>query len=300
MPLVGQDPPLQRLLGEQQDAGAAEPRGERALALGAVDRRRLEQLPAVEDRLRVDPRRAAAGRADREVDVRVDALGAGADPAEHGSGDHLRADPQRAVVAGDVGASPRVAPPIARRSAPRSGSAAGAAAGSGFRSGPAAPCRSASPQCDARGRSRPARRRCSGCRRCLRGRRTCPSFGRSCRSCDHPVVDRDDRGALGGEDVDPAPGRRGGDHFGRVAGGVALPGVPRQRCPGRDVVGVAGVGGDREVGALGQPGQRADQVGRAACRRRGRRAAPPARTSRRGCRRRSRRRGSSLPPASSR
>ena len=47
---------------------------ERVLALGAVDRRRLEQLPAVEDRLRVDPRRAAAGRPDREVDVGVDAL----------------------------------------------------------------------------------------------------------------------------------------------------------------------------------------------------------------------------------
>src|SRR5262249_24262521 len=31
--------------------------------------------------------------------------------------------------------------------------------------------------------------------------------------------------------------------------------------PGGDVVGVAGVGGDREVGALGQPGQRPDQVG---------------------------------------
>ena len=48
---------------------------------------------------------------------------------------------------------------------------------------------------------------------------------------------------------------------------AALPetrGVARalQRRPGRDVVGVAGVGGDREVRALGQPGQRADQVGR--------------------------------------
>ena len=65
--------------------GAAGPRrrrafGEGALALGAVDRRRLEQLPAVEDRLRVDPRRPAPGRPDREVDVGVDAVGGLADP----------------------------------------------------------------------------------------------------------------------------------------------------------------------------------------------------------------------------
>ena len=42
----------------------------------------------------------------------------------------------------------------------------------------------------------------------------------------------------------------------RAVGGRAL-----QRRPGRDVVGVARVGGDREVGSLGQAGQRADQVG---------------------------------------
>ena len=43
---------------------------ERVLAGGAVDRGRLEQLPAVEDRLGVDLRRAAAGGPDREGDVR--------------------------------------------------------------------------------------------------------------------------------------------------------------------------------------------------------------------------------------
>src|SRR4029450_6975772 len=43
---------------------------EHVAAGGAVDRRGLEQLPAVEDRLRVDVRRAAAGGADREVEVR--------------------------------------------------------------------------------------------------------------------------------------------------------------------------------------------------------------------------------------
>src|SRR5207253_7441193 len=63
--LVGEDAFLQRLLGEQEDAGAAQLR-ERALALGAVDRGRLEQLAAVEDRLRVDPGRAFAGGPDGE------------------------------------------------------------------------------------------------------------------------------------------------------------------------------------------------------------------------------------------
>ena len=48
---------------------------------------------------------------------------------------------------------------------------------------------------------------------------------------------------------------------------AALPRDPRvgaralQRCAGGEFVRVAGVGGDREVGALGEPGQRADQVG---------------------------------------
>ena len=69
-------------------------------------------------------------------------------------------------------------------------------------------------------------------------------------------------GLHAGEDVDPATGRRGGDHVGGVA-------VLRRALRGRfaqpgavgDVVGVAGAGGDREVGAVGEPGQRADQVG---------------------------------------
>src|ERR1700742_994583 len=79
---------------------------------------------------------------------------------------------------------------------------------------------------------------------------------------DHTVVYGNDRGAAVGEDVDPAPGRRGGDHFGRIAAGAAVRGGALQRRAGGDVVGVAGVGGDREVGALGEAGQRADQVGR--------------------------------------
>ena len=67
-PRVGEHALDQLRLRHQQhlaDRGAV---GERVLALGAVDRRRLEQLPAVEDRLRVDLRRAAPGGADLEVD----------------------------------------------------------------------------------------------------------------------------------------------------------------------------------------------------------------------------------------
>ena len=65
---------LELALAHQQDL--ADRRGlgvaaeERVLALGAVDRGGLEQLPAVEDRLRVDARGAAAGRADLEQHVR--------------------------------------------------------------------------------------------------------------------------------------------------------------------------------------------------------------------------------------
>ena len=70
---VGEHAALELLLRHQQDladgrAGALE----RVLAGGAVDRRRLEQLPAVEDRLRVDLRGAAAGGLDREVEVRAE------------------------------------------------------------------------------------------------------------------------------------------------------------------------------------------------------------------------------------
>ena len=60
---------------------------ERVLAARAVERGRLEQLPAVEDRLRVDARRAAAGGADLEAHVRGAALRRAADAAEHRAGD---------------------------------------------------------------------------------------------------------------------------------------------------------------------------------------------------------------------
>src|SRR6185436_7941107 len=77
---------LELLLAHQQDlpgrgAGAVG-RGERVRAVRAVDRRRLQQLPAVEDRLRVDLRGAAAGGAQRELDVRRERLARLADAAE--------------------------------------------------------------------------------------------------------------------------------------------------------------------------------------------------------------------------
>ena len=71
---VGEHVLDERLLAHQQDLADRGLLGvgaeERVLARRAVDRRRLEQLPAVEDRLRVDARGAAAGRADLEQDVR--------------------------------------------------------------------------------------------------------------------------------------------------------------------------------------------------------------------------------------
>ena len=102
---------------------------------------------------------------------------------------------------------------------------------------------------------------------------------------DHAVVDGDDRRPWWEKMLIP---RRVGEEEITSAAlpGMRAPAVARlSDCAGGDFVGVAGVGGDREVGALGEPGQRADQVRRAACRRRARRRAPPARTSRRGCRR---------------
>ena len=74
------------------------------------------------------------------------------------------------------------------------------------------------------------------------------------------VVDRDDRGAVLGVDVDPAARGRVCDHVGGVAGG-ALAGLRAlERAALGDVVGVARLGGDREAGALGEAGERADQV----------------------------------------
>ena len=71
---VGEHVALERLLAHQHDLADRGRLGvgaeERVALRGAVDRGRLEQLPAVEDRLRVDPRGAAAGRADLEAHVR--------------------------------------------------------------------------------------------------------------------------------------------------------------------------------------------------------------------------------------
>src|SRR4051812_28042418 len=60
-------------------------------ALGAVDGGRLEQLPAVEERLRVDLRSALAGRLDLERDVRLGGTLALADAPEDRAADDVRA-----------------------------------------------------------------------------------------------------------------------------------------------------------------------------------------------------------------
>ena len=77
---------------------------------------------------------------------------------------------------------------------------------------------------------------------------------------DRAVVDGDDRGAVLGVDVDAAARGRVRDHVGGVAGD-ALAGLRAlERAALGDVVGVAGLRGDREAGALGEAGERADQV----------------------------------------
>ena len=92
---VAQDVALERVLAHQHDLAdrgrlgvAAE---ERVALLRPVDRGRLEQLPAVEDRLRVDPRGAAAGGADLEAHVRGELRSGLADPAEDRAADDARA-----------------------------------------------------------------------------------------------------------------------------------------------------------------------------------------------------------------
>ncbi len=282
----------QRLLGEQQHAGAAELDREGVLALGAVDRGRLEQLPAVEDRLRIDPRRAPPGRPDREVDVGVDAVLVGADPRQHRAGDHLRTDPDRAVGAERgrvidslVGAeATALVDPIRQRVEPRPDVLAvdrDALLAAGRHHDQATLA------------DDPAKLRVG----------VAVAVGvaqddeaaepiRLAALDDDAVVDGDDRCILGGEDVDPATGRRGGDHLGGVAVCLALLAAwpasapPALRCRRRN-------GRRRRPGSAPPRSARsASRPGRpAACRRRARRAAPPARTSRRGCRRRSRRRG---------
>src|SRR3954470_9299690 len=91
--------PLQRLLAHQQDLADRRVLGvgaeERVLARGAVDRGRLEQLPAVEDRLRGDPPRALAPGADLQAHVRRLGLRHAAEAAEDRAGDDARADLER-------------------------------------------------------------------------------------------------------------------------------------------------------------------------------------------------------------
>ena len=109
-PGVAQHLLLELLLGLQQHLSdrrrVAE---ERVLALGAEDRGVFELHPAVEDRLRVDQRRAHAGGADLEEHVgfacacragsrRAGGARAGPDVPEDGPGEHLHADAQRVQI----------------------------------------------------------------------------------------------------------------------------------------------------------------------------------------------------------
>ena len=113
---------LQRLLAHEQDLadrgvlGVRAP--ERVLAGGAVDRGGLEQLPAVEDRLGIDARCAATGRADLEEHVRRHLLLGAPDAPQDGAGDDLAAGLEllehhvgalQPVDAGEVGLEGRVA-----------------------------------------------------------------------------------------------------------------------------------------------------------------------------------------------
>ena len=228
--LVGEHALLQRFLGEQQDAGAAQLLVERVLPLGAVDRGRFEQLPAVEDRLRVDPRRALARRADREVDVRVGAVFALRDVGEDGARDHLRADPDRALPV----AFSRIVSTFASAFVP-SGLARALRQGAEPR-----------PQFLAVGRQLLFLAAGGDDRAAAADQLAEPGVGVAvavavfeddevaelggvAQLADHAVVDGDDRRALLGEDVDPAPGRRGGDDFGGVAGDPRVGGRVLQR-----------------------------------------------------------------------
>src|SRR3954471_379999 len=68
---------------------------------------------------------------------------------------------------------------------------------------------------------------------------------------DHAVVDGDDRSVKARVDVDASPAGVRADHVGGVAGPLSLGVRPGQGGGVVYVVGVARVGGDREVGALG-------------------------------------------------
>ncbi len=115
---------LERLLAHQQDladrrvaGGAAEHR-----VLGAEDPGRGEQAPAVEDRRRVDPRRALAGRADLEAQVHPAPAGQRglADAAEDRAGDDPRAllqRQQRDLISGAGCTAGRGSGPARRRPA---------------------------------------------------------------------------------------------------------------------------------------------------------------------------------------
>ncbi len=93
--LVREHPLLQQGLRQEEDLADRHAVGplavEHVAARGAVDGGGLEQLPAVEDGLGVDLRRALARGPDGEVEMSPLALLGAPDPAEHGAADHVRA-----------------------------------------------------------------------------------------------------------------------------------------------------------------------------------------------------------------
>ena len=115
---VGEDALGERVLAHEQDL-ADRAAGQRARAARAEDVRRLQQPPALDERLGIDPRRALAGRADREAHVRLrrpSSRRAGADAAEDRAGDDAPPGEQplelelvalQADVAGEVRAQAR-------------------------------------------------------------------------------------------------------------------------------------------------------------------------------------------------
>ena len=300
---VGEHPARELLLGEQQDLAD---RGgvvrERVLAGDPVDRGRLEQLPAVEDRLRVDPRGAAAGRPDREVEVRRRGAAA-SDSAEQRSCDHLRplAEPSqlhRLAVEpenpGGVGAvllevgeaaeegvlestgvpvRVRALRPLRKREQPVARVlGVHRAAAVGARPVAFAAVAGGWERVVAGARAAFARRGVGGGDVAEPGVGVAVAVGvlenhvaaeaiRAADPLDDAVVDGDHRSSRVREDPDPAARRRSGDRVGDVPCAPLARLRALQGLALGDVVGVAGIGGDREAGALGEASERADEVG---------------------------------------
>ena len=297
-------------------------------AAGAVDGGRLQQPPAVEHRLRVDPRGAAAGGADREAHAAA-ARARAALPARPSTVPAVTRAPRRSRPRGAGLCRParprpalswlarrrprRAAGPGGRRGAP-SACATAAPAGRAWRRGRApapAPARVA-----ARGGLRP---RGAGSGPARRGvvaaarpapERACGAprgsawprrrAARTCRCCrGRPAGRRSGRAATSGRCRTMRPSLTA--TTGARARVTSVTARRPSLATGRAGVGAA-AGGERAAGqpaavgrapgdgeaALREPGQRAHEVGREAADEARAHASRTRRTSPRGCRRRSR------------